>query len=160
MSIKKTVGLLVGIGAGLGLAWALRHKFAGVLGGKDLEIVLKTVVPGEKAGVRIQPADVMVFKDTDITWHVTNDSDKDVVVSLANWNDGEGHGRRPAVDADVDPHDHEHPPQHDLSRLVPAGKKRKIRGKSRKADAVIETVYYDVNLDGTKGVDPIVRLVL
>ena len=157
---KKTVGLLVGIGAGLGIAWALRDKFAGVLGGKNLDIVLKTVVPGQQAGVSTQPAVVTVFKDTHITWHVTNDSDKDVLVALANWNDGDNHGRRPAVDADVDPDDHEDPPQHDLTRLVPAGKKRKIRGKSRKADAIIESVYYDVNLDGTKGVDPIVRLVL
>ena len=157
---KKAVGFLVGIGAALGLAWALRHNTTGLLGGKDLEVVLKTVVPGQKAGVRTQPAEVTVLKDTHITWHVMNDSDKDVLVSLANWNDGRGHERRPAVDADVDPHDHEQPPQHDLSRLVPAGKKRKIRGKSRRADGLIEVVHYDVNLDGTKGVDPIVRLVL
>jgi hypothetical protein len=95
---------------------------------------------------------------------VHNHSQQGVVISLRDWQDNSNHEPvPPAVDADPD--DKEQPPQDGLSREVPAGKKRPIRGRARKPqkngeEADEEDVKYAVYLGEELAVDPIVKLVL
>ena len=155
---KKTAGLLIGAGAGLGLMWTFRDRLLGLFEA-SATIVLKSR-PDGSAGIGNLTDYVKVRRDRHLTWTVINNSTVDGVVSLQNWNDGSGHPTEPATTADPDEHDHEHPPQEGLSRRVPAGKRRKIRGKARSPLGKSEDVHYDVFLDGHPGADPIVRLVL
>jgi hypothetical protein len=102
---------------------------------------------------------VTVKKNKHVRWQVTNRSIADVLIALADWQDANHEAVPPAVDADPD--DHEHPPQHGLSRRVPANKKRPIRGRARAPrDGNAEEVKYAVYLDSELAVDPIVKLIV
>lgn len=154
---KKTAGLLIGA-AGLGLAWAFREKLLGLFEA-NATIVLKTR-PDGSAGIGNLTDYVKVRNNRHVTWTVINNATVDAVVSLQNWNDGSGNPKPPATNGDPDENDRDEPFQEGLSRKVPAGKRRKIRGRARAPIGKVEDVHYDVFLDGQLGADPIVRLVL
>jgi len=154
---KKTAGLLIGA-AGLGLVWAFRDRLLALFEA-NATIVLKTR-PDGSAGIGNLTDYVKVRNNRQVTWTVINNATVDAVVSLQNWNDGSGNPKEPATNADPDDSDRDEPAQDGLSRKVPAGKRRKIRGRARAPIGKVEDVHYDVFLDGQLGADPIVRLVL
>ena len=154
---KKTAGLLIGA-AGLGLAWAFRERLVALFEA-NATIVLKTR-PDGSAGIGNLTDYVKVRNNRHVTWTVINNATVDAVVSLQNWNDGSGNQKPPAANGDPDENDRDEPFQEGLSRKVPAGKRRKIRGRARAPIGKVEDVHYDVFLDGQLGADPIVRLVL
>jgi hypothetical protein len=154
---KKTAGFLIGVGAGLGAIWALRDHLTALLDA-SATIELKSRPGG--AGVNTATEVVKVKQNHRLTWTVINNSTVDVLVSIQNWTDGQGQQRPPAVNPDVDGNDPEEPHQEGLTRRVPAGKRRKIRGKGRAPQGTVEEVHYAIFLDGQAALDPIVRLVL
>ena len=154
---KKTSGLLIGA-AGLGLAWTFRERLLALFEA-NATIVLKTR-PDGSAGIGNLTDSVKVRNNRHVTWTVINNATVDAVVSLQNWNDGDGNQKPPAANADPDENDRDQPSQEGLSRRVPAGKRRKIRGRARPPIGKVEDVHYDVFVNGQLGVDPIVRLVL
>jgi hypothetical protein len=156
---KKGVGLLFGAAVGAALVWLIRQREIDLFGRKRQ---IRLDEKGTTCSVVGKPEEVWLVSNQRLTWEVTNDCDRDIRVSLENWreqkvNKAEG---EPAVDPDPDPDDHDEPPQHGLSRVVPAHKKRKIRSKAKLAAYPLQTFEYDVYLDGVIGADPIVRLVL
>lgn len=154
---KKGAGLLLGAAAGLTLGWLFRKRIAGLFD-ERAKIIVETGDDGRPHVVYVT-AEVTVKKNKHVRWQASNDSNVDVVVALADWQDLNHQPVRPAVDADPD--DHEHPPQQGLSRKVPAQKSRPIRGRARGPSAGdIEKVKYAVHLDGNLEVDPIVKLTL
>lgn len=155
---KSTAGLLIGAGAGFGLLWFFRDHFT-VLADASATIELKSR-PGGSAGVNSVTEVVKVKQNHRLTWTVVNNSPVDVLVSIQNWNDGGGRERPAAVDPDADPNDPDEPRQENLTRRVPAGKRRKIRGKARAPQGKVEDVFYVIYLNGQPALDPIVRLVL
>ena len=166
--MNKKVAVLIGAGAGVGLGWLLRpfllHLFGGGGGGggnRDTDILLADNSKGNPC-IKKQPDDVEIKQNKHLTWEVKNNSSSDVVISMRNWRDAQNQPVTPATDPDPDPNDHERPPQRGLSREVPSGHKRKIRGKSRapRGNEEEERVYYDVFVGEEKGTDPIVKLVL
>lgn len=155
--MRKTAGLLIGAGAGLVLGWLLRDRFTRILD-TPAEIVVDTGKDG-RPRVTFVTAEVTVKKNKHLRWQVTNRSTTDVLIALADWQDGKKEPVPPAVDADPD--DHEHPPQRGLSRQVPANKKRPIRGRARAPrEGNVEKVKYAVYLDHELAVDPIVKLIV
>lgn len=157
MDNKKSAGLLLGVAAGLTLAWLFRKRIAALFD-EPAKIIVETGDDGRPHVVYVTP-EVTVKKNKHVRWQASNDSNVDVVVALADWQDLNHQPVRPAVDADPD--DHEHPPQRDLSREVPAQKSRPIRGRARGPSAgKLEEVKYAVHLDGNLEVDPIVKLTL
>src|SRR4051812_41448554 len=161
--MNKKAAVLIGIGAALGLGWLVRPflfaLFGGERGDKKRDIVLGTDANGDPY-IKEPVKDVELKHNKHLTWWVINESEHNVVVSMINWRDDQ-HNRRPAA-VDADPNDHDDPPQIDLSRKVPKGKKRPIRGKGRAPEGKSgeEDVYYDIFLDKKLGSDPIVKLVL
>jgi hypothetical protein len=151
---KKTTGILVGAGIGFGLAWLFGRR-----GQDDQEriIILKTR-PDGTAGIEKAPDDVEIRAGKRLTWWVANQSNLEVDVSLQHWTDAGGRPRPPAVDPDPEWDDRDQ--QDGLFRRVPPGQVRKIRAKARRPMGLFEEVYYDVYLNGSPGVDPIVKLVL
>jgi hypothetical protein len=158
---KKDVGLLLGVGAGLGLVWFCRNQIAAMFDKRvDLEVEDQTDGPRV---VEVLPETVTVKHNGHVRWTVHNHSQQDVMISLQDWQDSSHEPVAPAVDPAPD--DNEQPPQDGLSRKVPAGKKRPIRGRARKpqkdgAEVDEEEVKYAIFLDGGLAVDPIVKLVL
>jgi hypothetical protein len=150
------------LGAGLGLAWIFRKEWFRFLS-SSADIELKPLGK-DKAGIYDQTQCVTVKKNNHLTWTIDNQSGIDVKVTIKGWSDGKGKEKRPAVDPDRDSEDKDEPPQekNDLERLVPAGKKRKIRGRARPpADGLEhEYVYYVTYLNDEPGEDPIVKLIL
>ena len=154
---KRSVGLLLGAAAGLSLAWLFRDRIAGLFD-RSADIFVETGGDGRPHVVFVTD-EVAVKKNNHVRWQVTNDATVDVIVELTGWQDSGGNPVSPAVDADPD--DNDHPPQQGLSRKVPAGKKRPIRGKARgPSTGTVERVKYAVHLDGNLEVDPIVKLTL
>jgi hypothetical protein len=155
---KTTAAVLIGAGVGLVLAWLFRGRFGAMLEA-PAEIVVE---PGEGGRPRVSfvTPSVTVKKHKHVRWTVINRSTHDVGIALADWQDL---GHRPAPPAvDADPDDHEHPPQNGLSRSVPAGRRRPIRGRARapQGGASEEPVKYSVYLGPDLAVDPIVKLIL
>ena len=158
---KKGVGLLLGVGAGLGVVWFFRDEIAALFD-KRVDIDVEDV-KGAPRIVDVIPETVIVKHNRHVRWTVHNHSQQGVVISLRDWQDSNHEPVPPAVDADPD--DKEKPPQDGLSREVPAGKKRPIRGRARKPqkngeEADEEDVKYAVYLGEELAVDPIVKLVL
>lgn len=159
---KKGVGLLLGVGAGLGVVWFFRDQIAGLFD-KRVDIDVEDL-KGVPRVVDVTPETVTVKQNRHVRWTVHNHTQQDVLISLRDWQDDSNHEPvPPAVDADPD--DKEKPPQDGLSREVPAGKKRPIRGRARKpqnnrGEADEEDVKYAVYLGGELAVDPIVKLVV
>jgi hypothetical protein len=151
---KTTVAVLIGAGAGLALAWLFRSRF-GALFDEPAEIVVE---PGPR--VSFVTDSVTVKKHKHVRWMVDNRSGQEVGIALADWQDLSHRPAAPAVDADPD--DHEHPPQNGLSRSVPDGRRRPIRGRARapQGGASEEKVKYSVYLGTDVAVDPIVKLIL
>jgi hypothetical protein len=155
---NTTAALLIGAGAGLVLAWLFRGRLGAMLDA-PAEIVVE---PGEGGRPRVSfvTPSVTVKTHRHVSWMVINRSTHDAGIALADWQDL---GHRPAPPAvDPDPDDHEHPPQNGLSRSVPAGKRRPIRGRARapQGGAFEEHVKYSVYLGADLAVDPIVKLIL
>jgi hypothetical protein len=155
---KTTAAVLIGTGAGLVLAWLFRGRFGAMLDA-PAEIVVE---PGEGGRPRVSfvTPSVTVKKQRHVRWMVINRSTHDAGIALADWQDLSHLPAPPAVDPDPD--DHEHPPQNGLSRSVPAGKRRPIRGRARapQGGALEEQVKYSVYLGADLAVDPIVKLIL
>ena len=155
---KKSVGFFLGAAAGFSLAWLFRARLAALVAPAQPRILIERGKDG-RPKVTVTPEVIVVRKNNHVRWQAINDLDVDVEIALADWQDQNHHPVRPAVDAD--PADHEHPPQTGLTREVPAGKKRPIRGRARGPDGGNEEfVKYSVLVDGSLGVDPIVKLVL
>ena len=153
---KKSVGLLLGAATGLTLAWVFRNRIGWF--DKTAKIVVDIGSDGNPHVVFVTD-EVEVKKDKHVRWNVINDSEVDVLVALADWEDEDHDPVSPAVSADPD--DDDEPPQHGLTRKVPAEKKRPIRGKARGPNTgKVERVKYAVHLDGHLEVDPIVKLTL
>ena len=150
------------LGAGLGLAWIFRDELFALFS-STADIELKPLGK-DKAGINDQTQYVEVKKNHHLTWTIDNQSCIDVKVTIQDWTDGKRNEKTPAVDPDPDSDDKDEPPQEEkgLTRLVPAGKKRKIRGLARPpADGRDhEYVYYVTYLNGEPGEDPIVKLIL
>ena len=155
---KTTAAVFIGAGAGLALAWLFRGRFGAMLDA-PAEIVVE---PGEGGRPRVSSVtqSVTVKKHKHVRWTVINRSTHDVGIALADWQDLSHRPAPPAVDPDPD--DHEHPPQNGLSRSVPAGRRRPIRGRARapQGGALEEQVKYSVYLGADLAVDPIVKLIL
>ena len=155
---KTTAAVLIGAGAGLALAWLFRGRFGPMLDAAA-EIVVE---PGEGGRPRVSfvTPSVTVKNQRNVRWMVINRSSHDVGIALADWQDLSHRPAPPAVDPDPD--DPEHPPQNGLSRSVPAGKRRPIRGRARapQGGAFEEQVKYSVYLGADLAVDPIVKLIL
>ena len=156
---KKGVGLLLGVGAGLGVVWFFRDAITAMFD-KRVDIEVEDV-KGAPRIVDVTPETVTVKHNRHVRWTVHNHSQQDVVVSLRDWQDDSNHEPVPPA-VDPDPDDKEKPPQDGLSREVPGGKKRPIRGRARKPreEADEEDVKYAVYLGDELAVDPIVKLVL
>jgi hypothetical protein len=154
---KKTAGLLIGIGTGIGLAWIVINRLRGA-GDQTADIVVEPGSGGGPPGIDVTP-EVTVKQNRHVRWLVDNRTQQDVVVALADWQDLSHRPVEAAVTAAAD--DNEQPPQDNLSRRVPAGKRRQIRGRARGPRmALVEAVKYSVYLDSALAVDPIVKLVL
>ena len=157
---KTTAAVLIGAGAGLVLAWLFRGRM-GRLGGmldEPAEIVVETGEGGRPRVTYVTP-EVIVKKNKHVRWQLVNHSNADVLLALKDWQDANREPAPPAVAADPD--DHEHPPQNGLSRVVPATKRRPLRGKARGPRlSEVEKVKYAVYLDNQLAVDPIVKLIL
>jgi hypothetical protein len=152
---KKSVGLLLGAATGFTLGWLFRHRIAGLFD-QRAEIIVGPNGSTEPHVVFVTP-EVTVKRNKDVRWLAINNSKVDVVVALADWQDLNHQPVRPAVDPDPD--DHEHPPQKGLTREVPAGKHRPIRGRARGPNGgKEEKVKYAVYLGDRLEVDPIVKL--
>ena len=155
---KTTAAALIGAGAGVALAWLFRDRLRGAFD-QAAEIVVE---PGEGGQPRVSfvTPSVTVKKHKHVRWTVINRSTHDVGIALADWQDLSHRPAPPAVDPDPD--DPEHPPQNGLSRSVPAGKRRPIRGRARapQGGAFEEPVKYSVYLGADLAVDPIVKLIL
>jgi hypothetical protein len=158
MDNKKSAGFLLGAAAGLVLAWLFRDRIAGLFD-KRAKITVETGDDG-KPHVVFVTREVTVKKNGHVRWKVTNDSKVDVVIALADWQDANHQPVTPAVDPDPD--DDDKPPQQGLTREVPEGKSRPIRGKARgpSAGKLEEEVKYAVYLGKDLEVDPIVKLTL
>lgn len=158
----KSVGWWIGLGAGFGLAWIFRDELFGIFSG-SAQIKLKPRGNNE-AGIDDQTQFVKVKKNRHLTWTVDNQSGIDVEVTIKDWSDGKGQEKTAAVDSDPDSDDDDQPPQDQkyLTRFVPSGRKRKIRGLARPPANGLdhEYVYYVTYLNGTPGEDPIVKLIL
>ena len=158
---KKTTGILIGAGAGLGLVRLFRDKIAALFEVRA-DIIVKTGKDDKPHVVFVTDA-ITVKRNRHAKWWVDNRSNADVVVALADWADWEdpNHPRVPAA-VDADPDDHDHPPQKELTREVPHGKRRPIRGRARapQGGASEEKVKYAVYLGTNLEVDPIVKLTL
>ena len=152
---RKSAGLLIGAGAGIGLFWLIRRGLIDIFPPLDREIIL-TQDPDGLCRVTIKPKEVWLISNQKLTWNVTNNCKKDIAVSLQNWDDGEG-SDSPAVDPVYDPDD---PGQEGLERTVKAEKKGKIRSKGKVPNHPWHTFTYDVYLDGKPAADPIVKLIL
>jgi hypothetical protein len=154
---RKTAGLLIGIGAGLALAWAFRDRLRG-LSDRIADIIVENGSGGAPRVTFVTP-EVTVKRHKHVRWFVTNRSSQSVDISLRDWQDSTHRPVAPAVDADPD--DREHPPQNGLSRPVPSGRRLPIRGRARGPQhGFEERVKYAVYLGETVAVDPIVKLVL
>jgi len=154
---KKSAGLLFGAAVGAGFVWLVRQ---GVLELFERKRQIRVDKKGNTWRVYEKPIGVWLFSNEKVTWEVTNDNQsEDVKVSLANWREERG-GDDAAVDSDPDPDDPDDPPQEGLSRVVPAGHKRKIRAKAKLAAYPFQTFEYDVYLNDQPAADPIVKLVL
>jgi hypothetical protein len=155
---KKTAAALIGAGAGLALAWLFRGRFAALFD-QAAEIVVEPGDGGRPRVTYVTP-EVIVKKNKHVRWQLMNHSNVDVLLELKDWQDANNHeSAPPAVTADPD--DHEQPPQDGLSRVVPATKKRPLRGKARgPRQSEAERVKYAVYLDSQLAVDPIVKLIL
>ena len=153
---KKIAGMMIGAGAGLALAWMFRGRLLR-MSEVRADIVVKTGDDG-RPHVEFVTDEITVKRNHHARWWVDNRANVEVLVALADWEDLEHRPVPPAVEADPD--DHEHPPQRGLSREVPAGKHRPIRGRARapRGGAHDEKVKYAVHLDGRVEVDPIVKL--
>ena len=157
---KTTAGLFIGAGVGVVLAWLFRDRFRGLFD-QSAEIVVDSGVAGLFVS-HVTP-EVIVKKNKHVRWQVINNTDAEVLVALAGWEDPNHQEAPPAVSADPD--DHEHPPQHGLTRQVPGRNqhpgRRPIRGKARgPRQGDFEVVKYAVHLNGHLAVDPIVKLIL
>jgi hypothetical protein len=154
---KTTAAVLIGAGAGLVLAWLLRSRF-GAMFDASAEIVVED--DGGQARVTFVTPYVTVKTNKHVRWMVINRSTHEVGIALAGWQDLNHRPAPPAVDPDPD--DPEHPPQNGLSRPVPAGKRRPIRGRARapQGGSFEEQVKYSVYLGSDLAVDPIVKLIL
>jgi hypothetical protein len=149
---KKTIGVVVGAGAGLGLLYLLRAGAFDIFD-KEREIVIDDDGAGVK--VAVKPADASLVSTQKITWRVTNQSSHNVKVSLGNWRDPGGDDN-PAVNPAPDGND---PGQDGLSRVVSSGRTKKIRARA-KAGYFLATFHYDVIIGETTLADPIIKLVL
>src|SRR5688500_14341364 len=147
--------LLIGAGVGVGLLWLIRRGLLDLFPRVDRQILL-TQDPDGLCRVSVKADEAWLVSNQKLTWHVTNDCDKDITVSLQNWDDGAG-SHSPAVDPVYDPDD---PGQEGLAREVKAHKKGKIRSKAKVPDHPLQTFTYDVYLDGLPGADPIVKLIV
>jgi hypothetical protein len=154
---KRTAGLLIGIGAGIGLACVIINRLrAG--GDQTADIIIEPGTGGGPPIVDVTP-EVTVKRNKHVRWLVDNRTQQDALVSLADWQDRSHRPVEAAVAAAAD--DNEQPPQENLSRRVPAGRRRQIRGRARGPRmALVESVKYSVYLDSALAVDPIVKLVL
>ena len=157
---KTTAGLLIGAGAGMIFGWLFRDRFRAMFD-QPAEIVVDSGVAGPF--VSHVTKEVIVKTNKHVRWQITNNTNAEVLIELKGWEDLNHQPAQPAVSADPD--DHEHPPQHGLSRRVPARNhnpgRRPLRGKAREpqgGDA--EEVKYAVHLNGSLAVDPIVKLIL
>jgi hypothetical protein len=154
---KTTAAVLIGAGAGLALAWLFRGRFAALFD-EAAEIVVE---PGEGGRPRVTyvTPEVIVKKNKHVRWQLMNHSNVEVLLELRDWQDP-NHQTAPAA-VTADPDDHEQPPQNGLSRVVPATKKRPLRGKARgPRQGEAEKVKYAVYLDNQLAIDPIVKLIL
>ena len=153
---KKTTGILIGAGAGLALVWLLRDRLTALFDVRA-EIIVKTGRDGNPH-VDFVTDEVTVRRNKNVKWSVHNHSDADVLIALADWEDENHQPVAPAVDPDPD--DHDHPPQKGLTREVPAGNRRPIRGRARAphGPSKDEKVKYAVYLNDHLEVDPIVKL--
>jgi hypothetical protein len=158
---KKRAGLLIGAGAGLGLLWLVRDKIAGLF---DKRATIDVEDVSGVPRVTFVTEEVTVKENKHVRWMVENRSQQSVTISLADWQDLKHQPVSPAVQADPD--DDKKPPQKDLSREVPSGKKRPIRGRARapkhnaNEEPDEESVKYSVYLGKDVAVDPVVKLVL
>jgi hypothetical protein len=144
---NKTAGLLVGVGAGLGLAWLVRPRDRATV---VVDVTLKTAAGG-RCGV-MPVADVELHYDQKIEWRITNNCAVDVRLALERWRDNAGNPRC----APVNPDDAQEP---HLWRKVKAGRSGTIKGRGR-LDWFGSDYHYDIYIDDKLAVDPIVRLVL
>ena len=94
-------------------------------GDQTADIVVEPGNGGTPPIVHVTP-EVTVKKDKHVRWLVDNRTQEDVVVSLADWQDLSHRPVESAVAAA--PNDNQQPPQDNLSRRVPAGRHRQIRG--------------------------------
>jgi len=162
-----TAKSLLSGGVGLGLGFLLA-RLAGIGNENKIDrndpVIVLTRVGGELQ-IEVNPSIVTRAANEALTWRVVNFSGAKVRVSLEQWSDEQGESVDAAVDADPDSNDKQQPPQDQLSRKVPSGKTRKIRGKARKPREIEgqtldeELVAYVVRVDNITGPDPIVRLV-
>jgi hypothetical protein len=151
---KKGAGFLFGLGAGIGLVWAVRRGLIELFPRQHRHVVL-TDVDGT-CHVTTKPEELLLVLNQKVTWHITNNCGAGYDVSLTKWRDEQNN----EVPAGVGPDDQESG-DNELRRFVPAGQTRLINGKkARLASSLVETVKYDVYLNDQPAADPIVKLVL
>lgn len=142
---KKNAGLVIGAGVGAVLAWLLRRQERA-----PVELSIELGPKGtNRCAVTREPDRADLHLDQLIIWHITNNCEDSVRVSLEGWRHGNGNPTSPAAN----PHG------------MP-GLRRKIDGRGGTGDitgkgrfGLFEECLYDVYLDDERGADPIVKLV-
>src|SRR4029450_4039347 len=142
---KRTGGLLLGAAAGLTLVWDF---FGRDQRDVDLYIVLE---PSADGGCRVatKPAYAELHLNQAVNWHITNNWNRDVGVSLEAWRNRRGRRVHRAARSN-------NPHATGLRADVPAHGSGSIDAKAR--FGLFEICIYDVYLDGSLGADPIVKL--
>jgi hypothetical protein len=150
---KKNVGLLFGAAVGAGLVWAVRRGLIELFPRQHRYIVLTDV--GGTCHVTTKPEELLLAFNQKVTWHVTNNCAAGYNVSLTKWRDEQNNDVTRGV-ADDNGSGNKDP-----GGYVPAGQTLPINGKkARAASGLLETIKYDVYLNGEPAADPIVKLVL
>lgn len=151
---KKSAGLLFGAAVGAGLVWAVRRGLIELFPRQHRDIVLNDV--GGTCHVTTKPEELFLVLNQKVTWHVTNNCAAGYNVSLTKWRDLQDIAVSRGVGADDNG-----PGNQDPGRYVPPGQTLPINGKkARVASSLVETVKYDIYLNGELAADPIVKLVL
>lgn len=147
---KKTAGLLIGMAAGLGLAWHYRGLVA--RGVKRVPIVLRRRAERGGGVDPVPDVELKLFPPEPMLWDITNPSDEDrgggeaVTVRIDGWRK-HGEPSMPAVLAVS------------FERAVKPGQTKPIPALANIAAGAGE-FKYDIYVDGELALDPIVKLVL
>ena len=145
---SKAIGILIGVAVGIGLIWHFRKKFPG-MGPlvKRVPITLK-VRPDGGCGIEEVPP-VTLRRREPMQWEISNPKGGcpcTVDVCITKWTKGGVPSESP-VNSDGN------------CRSVSPGQ-TKILPARAKDFAAPGDYYYEVHLDGTLALDPIVRIVL